>query len=338
MQNKLRKLLTFFTLFFVLLSNLQIGVLYADSVSKLETEKNKSEIILNKVENAVVKIADKIEKKVKNKEVKKRLQDKKKEIKEYLEKVDNKVKSENSKSDIKKLTIEAKKVVVLKVVSGITKQIDVSEKISSDVASTKKEKKEALETIQDSLEDWNKYSLIISTKYSEKKTFSLFKKFDEKIKLDFLYKNWNYNFFEVFISKNSIFANEILEDIKSWNIPERFLGIKIVTPEVFSINLTPNPSPLEEKGNSTQVNLLWEDLNSTWWVQKFNPNNYLEKLKKGYLDGNSIRVWIIDTWIDYNHPELKWRVLKWKDFVNKDDDAWDDQGHWTHVAWTIWAW
>jgi hypothetical protein len=88
----LKKILTFFTLFFVLLSNFQIGVLYAQNLSSLDRAKGKSEIILNKVENAVVKIADKIEKKVKNKEIKKRLSSKKEEIKKYLEKVDKEIK------------------------------------------------------------------------------------------------------------------------------------------------------------------------------------------------------------------------------------------------------
>lgn len=43
---------------------------------------------------------------------------------------------------------------------------------------------------------------------------------------------------------------------------------------------------------------------------------------------------ILDTGVDYNHPDLKTKVLTGidKDFVNKDDDAMDDHGHGTHVA------
>jgi len=58
---------------------------------------------------------------------------------------------------------------------------------AQNLSSLEKEKKQALETITDSLEDWKSYSLIISTKYDRNKTLSIFKKFDSKIKLDFLY-------------------------------------------------------------------------------------------------------------------------------------------------------
>jgi len=57
-----------------------------------------------------------------------------------------------------------------------------------------------------------------------------------------LYNDDSKNYFEVLILKNSIFAQEILEDIQSGNIPESFLAIEIVKPEVFSIS-SPQPSP-----------------------------------------------------------------------------------------------
>lgn len=41
---------------------------------------------------------------------------------------------------------------------------------------------------------------------------------------------------------------------------------------------------------------------------------------------------IVDTGIDYNHPDLKGRVNKGYDFINNDEDAMDDQGHGTHCA------
>jgi hypothetical protein len=74
---KLKKILTVLVTFFLVLSNLQIGFLYAQNVEEkkqeVNQEKEKSEKILNKVETTVVKIADNIEKKVKNEEIKERL-------------------------------------------------------------------------------------------------------------------------------------------------------------------------------------------------------------------------------------------------------------------------
>ncbi|WP_084284702.1 S8 family peptidase [Clostridium lundense] len=47
-----------------------------------------------------------------------------------------------------------------------------------------------------------------------------------------------------------------------------------------------------------------------------------------------IKVAVLDTGIDYNHPDLKNRVLKnlGYDFVNEDSDPIDDNGHGTHVS------
>lgn len=41
---------------------------------------------------------------------------------------------------------------------------------------------------------------------------------------------------------------------------------------------------------------------------------------------------IVDTGIDYNHPDFGGRVLKGKDFANNDDDAMDGHAHGTHCA------
>ncbi|HVR40587.1 MAG TPA: S8 family serine peptidase, partial [Thermoanaerobaculia bacterium] len=51
--------------------------------------------------------------------------------------------------------------------------------------------------------------------------------------------------------------------------------------------------------------------------------------------GGTINVVVIDTGVDYRHPELAAIFQGGKDLVNKDDDPLDDQGHGTHVSGTI---
>ncbi|HEY3375362.1 MAG TPA: S8 family serine peptidase [Candidatus Aquicultor sp.] len=44
---------------------------------------------------------------------------------------------------------------------------------------------------------------------------------------------------------------------------------------------------------------------------------------------------VIDTGVDYNHPDLEGKVIKGRDFANNDADPMDDCGHGTHIAGTI---
>jgi len=50
------------------------------------------------------------------------------------------------------------------------------------------------------------------------------------------------------------------------------------------------------------------------------------------ITGQGVTVCVVDTGIDYNHPDLEGKVIAQYDFSNMDDDAMDDQGHGTHCA------
>ncbi|MBI2558899.1 S8 family serine peptidase [Candidatus Woesearchaeota archaeon] len=54
-------------------------------------------------------------------------------------------------------------------------------------------------------------------------------------------------------------------------------------------------------------------------------------------NGNGRKVVVLDTGYNYNHPELSSSYLGGKDFVNDDNDPFDDNGHGSHVAGIITA-
>src|SRR5581483_8165698 len=69
----------------------------------------------------------------------------------------------------------------------------------------------------------------------------------------------------------------------------------------------------------------------------FAPDIGLDKARSAFsYNGAGYSVAVIDTGIDYTHPDLggAWgaRVVAGWDFVNNDADPMDDNGHGTHVA------
>ena len=73
-----------------------------------------------------------------------------------------------------------------------------------------------------------------------------------------------------------------------------------------------------------------QELNNTWGVKHIgagavHPIN----------TGEAIKVAVIDSGVDYNHPDLKDNYKGGRDFVNEDNDPMDDNSHGTHVAGTI---
>ena len=212
--------------------------------------------------------------KVWDEKIKARLKAKEKEIEAYIEKTQDNISESKNKKEISDNIKEVKKVIVLKVVSWATPQTNIEENIPEEIANTPEKKEQATQTIQDSLAttDGN-YSIIIKTKYNQTQALQLFRKFDTNTTIEYLYSDAGKNYFEVFIKQDSLFRQEMLEDIENGDIPESFLWVEIVQPEVFSIALTQTLS-LEGEGEE-QVDLSWEQLNLTWWIQKYLPETYL---------------------------------------------------------------
>jgi subtilisin family serine protease len=63
-----------------------------------------------------------------------------------------------------------------------------------------------------------------------------------------------------------------------------------------------------------------------WHLDKIKFNN------AGVTPASAPKVAVVDTGVDYNHPDLAANVVKGWDFVDDDGDPMDEAGHGTHVA------
>jgi len=74
------------------------------------------------------------------------------------------------------------------------------------------------------------------------------------------------------------------------------------------------------------------ELDNTWGVKRISAGDVHDS---GNM-GTGVKVAIIDTGVDYTHPEFDSNYYKGGyDFVNRDYDPMDDNGHGTHVAGTV---
>jgi subtilisin family serine protease len=116
---------------------------------------------------------------------------------------------------------------------------------------------------------------------------------------------------------------------------------------VLNANLENTVMPLEVEGEVAEIALTPEyvagagaDLHKQygWDIRQVTDNGAAWNLPGGTgksVDGKDIIVGVIDTGIDYNHPDLKKNYAYGKSFVPGYTDAMDQAGHGTHVAGSI---
>ena len=93
--------------------------------------------------------------------------------------------------------------------------------------------------------------------------------------------------------------------------------------------------------NDADIKKIYPNMQVHSTLDKSVPFIKADKVWAKGLQGEGIRVGIIDTGIDYTHPDLggclgqQCKVKGGKDFINNDNDPMDDMGHGTHVAATV---
>ena len=102
-------------------------------------------------------------------------------------------------------------------------------------------------------------------------------------------------------------------------------------PEAAKAALLANPAVTRIEPDGV-VKALDTELDNAWGVKRIGAGTIHAAGNKGA----GVKVAIIDTGIDYTHPDLKANYKGGEDFVNNmDGDPMDDHGHGTHVAGTI---
>ena len=127
-------------------------------------------------------------------------------------------------------------------------------------------------------------------------------------------------------------VSEIMEDVDikynftsidavAASVPEDALDELLIDPNIEFVELD---APVYALGH-TSSNIEYQN---SWGVDHIGA----DKVHANGNTGSGVRICILDTGIDYNHPDLAANFNGGKDFINGDNDPKDDNGHGTNVA------
>ncbi|MDN4071689.1 S8 family peptidase [Fictibacillus terranigra] len=83
--------------------------------------------------------------------------------------------------------------------------------------------------------------------------------------------------------------------------------------------------------NCTHIKKIHHDREVKALLDKASPSIRADVLNSSGVTGKDVTIAIVDTGI-YPHDDLKGRITAFKDLVNEETDAYDDNGHGTHCA------
>lgn len=221
-----------------------------------------------------------------------------------------------------------------------TKRNKIKDTISKDFADTNA----VMNTLVSSMKKQKKelYRLLVRSTLSLddlKNTMSFF----DTAEINYVNDSWDKKVYEVLLPYSGKIAKIIWKWIESGELPENlFPNIEVIQP--FAV-----------KVNSDTTYLSGELLNNIWGITKIWAQDY----QKWLSNKQKVKIWIIDTWIDYNNLDLASNIYKnpseiagnaldddkngyiddvnGYNFVANNGNSLDDHGHGTHVSWIAWA-
>lgn len=98
-----------------------------------------------------------------------------------------------------------------------------------------------------------------------------------------------------------------------------------------SLSAEVNETLLKQLVENEQVKKIWYDSEVRAVLDIASPTVRAPMLWKEGLTGKGVVVAVLDTGI-YQHPDLSGSIVGFKDFINNRTEAYDDNGHGTHVA------
>ncbi|MPQ43944.1 S8 family serine peptidase [Clostridium tarantellae] len=268
-----------------------------------------------------------------------------KEDKEFLQvSNENKIKI-NSKVNLKSNSLT--KIIVELKSDPIIVQSAKNNKLKSDIEGNIKDehnsfKEKISNVIENKKKDIESYNNEFEAKDIENKEKTVFKNEDEKTSLYIPEVKFGYELMQSF--------NGIAMEVPASMIEQlaKLDEVKAIwSDEIVKLDLPKEKEKMERKNDT--------DAKISPFMDNSIPTIGVDKLHNEGIKGNGVKVGVLDTGIDYNHPDLKDGYIGGYDFVDDDDDPmettyedWKNSGqpefswgsayytaHGTHVAGTI---